>query len=161
MSRDNSAVIPTEQLREHWQGHRRVTRRVIDAFPEKELFTYSVGGMRPGVALALEMIGMASAGVEGLATRKWDKEIYASIPKPTTRAELLQLWDEVTAKIDRLWPEIPAGRFEEIDMAFGQWEGQVFGLFQYWVDNEIHHRGQAYVYLRALGIEPPAFYDRG
>jgi uncharacterized damage-inducible protein DinB len=30
----------------------------------------------------------------------------------------------------------------------------------YWIDNEIHHRGQGYVYLRALGIEPPAFYDR-
>ena len=28
------------------------------------------------------------------------------------------------------------------------------------IDNEIHHRGQGYVYLRALGIEPPAFYDR-
>jgi hypothetical protein len=161
MSGKNDVVIPTEQLREHWQGHRRVTRRVIDAFPEKELFTYAVGGMRPCAALALEMIGMASAGVEGLATRKWDTEIYSSIPKPATRAELLRVWDEVTAKIDRLWPEIPPGRFEEIDMAFGQWEGQVFGLFQYWVDNEIHHRGQAYVYLRALGIEPPAFYDRG
>jgi uncharacterized damage-inducible protein DinB len=37
----------------------------------------------------------------------------------------------------------------------------MFGIFQYWIDNEIHHRGQAYVYLRALGIEPPAFYDRG
>jgi len=22
----------------------------------------------------------------------------------------------------------------------------------YWIDNEIHHRGQAYVYLRSLGI---------
>jgi uncharacterized damage-inducible protein DinB len=28
------------------------------------------------------------------------------------------------------------------------------------IDNEIHHRGQGYVYLRALGIEPPGFYDR-
>jgi uncharacterized damage-inducible protein DinB len=27
--------------------------------------------------------------------------------------------------------------------------------------NEIHHRGQGYVYLRALGIEPPRFYERG
>ncbi|MGB4400232.1 MAG: DinB family protein [Daejeonella sp.] len=26
-------------------------------------------------------------------------------------------------------------------------------------DNETHHRAQAYVYLRALGIEPPAFWD--
>ena len=30
----------------------------------------------------------------------------------------------------------------------------------YTIDNEIHHRGQGYVYLRALGLEPPAFYER-
>ena len=34
------------------------------------------------------------------------------------------------------------------------------GVTFYFVDNEIHHRGQGYVYLRALGIEPPAFWDR-
>ena len=73
---------------------------------------------------------MASAGIQGLATRKWDKEIYSSIPAPNTRADLLRLWDEVTAKIDAIWPQIPPGRFEEIDLAFGQWEGLVYGLFQ-------------------------------
>ena len=30
----------------------------------------------------------------------------------------------------------------------------------YGIDNEVHHRGQGYVYLRALGITPPAFYER-
>ena len=32
----------------------------------------------------------------------------------------------------------------------------IYGLLLYWIDNEIHHRGQAYVYLRALGIESAA-----
>ncbi len=30
----------------------------------------------------------------------------------------------------------------------------------YFIDNEIHHHGQGTVYLRALGIGPPAFWDR-
>jgi uncharacterized damage-inducible protein DinB len=30
----------------------------------------------------------------------------------------------------------------------------------YFLDNEIHHRAQGFVYLRELGIEPPAFYRR-
>jgi uncharacterized damage-inducible protein DinB len=47
-----------------------------------------------------------------------------------------------------------------LDTAFGQWEGPGVGTVLYGIDNEIHHRGQAYVYLRALGIEPPPFYDR-
>ena len=58
-------------------------------------------------------------------------------------------------------PRIPPLRFQEVDKAFsGQWEGVVYGLFLYWIDNGIHHRGQGYVYLRAFGVEPPAFYDR-
>ena len=160
--RPSSAItFGSDELLEHWQGHRRVTRRVIDAFPEHELFHFSVGGMRPCAALAQEMIGMCRAGMRGLATRTWSSvdEVYAAAA-PKTKADLLAQWDEVTTLIETLWPQIPAGRFEEVDKAFGVWEGRMSGLFLYWIDNEIHHRGQAYVYLRALGIEPPPFYER-
>ena len=156
----SSFAFSTDALLDHWQGHRRVTRRMIEAFPEDALFTYSIGGMRPFSALAMEMILMCRAGIRGVAMRDWVSDTYADAPKPTTREELLRLWDDVTNEINTLWPQIPAKRFEEVDMAFGQWEGVIYGLLFYWIDNEIHHRGQAYVYLRSLGIEPPAFYDR-
>ena len=68
--------------------------------------------------------------------------------------------DKATEELNRLWPTIPLHRFEEKDVAFGQWPGTGLSFVQYFVDNEIHHRGQAYVYLRTLGIEPPAFWDR-
>ena len=152
--------LSTDVLLDHWQGHRRVTRRMLEAFPEEALFTYSIGGMRPFSALAMEMIGMCRAGIRGVATREWDRDVYADAPTPKTRNDLLQLWDEVTDQINALWPQIPPTRFEEVDLAFGQWEGVVYALLFYWIDNEIHHRGQGYVYLRALGIEPPPFYDR-
>ena len=42
-----AVAIPADALLDHWQGHRRVTRRVIEAFPEDALFNYSIGGMRP------------------------------------------------------------------------------------------------------------------
>ena len=44
--------------------------------------------------------------------------------------------------------------------AFGQYPGVLHNLILYVIDNEVHHRGQGYVYLRALKMEPPAFYDR-
>ena len=112
--------------------------------------------------LALEMIGMVSAGLQGLTTRTWVTvdDVRAGAPTATTKAELLALWDATTKQIEAAWPQIPAGRFGEIDKAFGTWEGPVHALFFYWIDNEIHHRGQGYVYLRSLGIEPPAFWDR-
>ena len=42
-----TTVITAEELLEHWQGHRRLTRRVIEAFPDDQLFSFAVGGMRP------------------------------------------------------------------------------------------------------------------
>jgi uncharacterized damage-inducible protein DinB len=152
-------------LLEHWQGHRRVTRRVIEVFPEEAFFNYSIGGMRPFADMVMEFIGLAHAGIIGVATGKWvevkDLEYHQAIKKNRTKEQMLQAWDDLTELIDKLWADIPPQRFNEIDTAFGQFKGEVFGLLQYWIDNEIHHRGQGYVYLRSLGIQPPAFWDRG
>jgi uncharacterized damage-inducible protein DinB len=154
-----ASVTTPEELLEHWQGHRRLTRRLIDAFPEDKLFTYSIGGMRPFSELAMEFIHMTTPGITGLATGKWEN--YASDKtKPTTKEELLALWDKTTEELDRIWPTIPAQRFRETDKAFGQWEGTGSWFVSYFIDNEIHHRGQGYVYLRSLGIAPPPFWER-
>ncbi|HTN05309.1 DinB family protein [Agriterribacter sp.] len=160
----SSIVITPEALLEHWQGHRKLTRKMIAVFPEDKLFSYSVGGMRPFSELVLEMLGMAVPGVKGVITGNWQKlnELPAHLKKaaPTTKTELLDRWDEATEALNVLWPQIPPHRFLETDTAFGQWEGPGYFFIFYWIDNEIHHRGQAYVYLRSLNIEPPAFWDR-
>lgn len=144
-------------LLESWQGHRRLTRRVIEAFPEDKLFHYAAGGMRPFAEMAIEFIRMAVPIVDGVRTGKWEE--YKG-EKPETKAELLRVWDAQTAEIDAKFPEIPPHRFTEIDKAFGQWEGSGLATIQYAIDNEIHHRGQGYVYLRELGIMPPPFWER-
>jgi uncharacterized damage-inducible protein DinB len=155
---ENISLLSTEELLQNWQGHRRLTRKMIEAFPEDKLFTYSIGGMRPFAELVLEFLGMAIPGLNGIATRKWEK--WADAGKVSTKKELLALWDEATETINRIWPTVPPQRFLEEDVAFGQWPGTCVSFIFYFMDNEIHHRGQAYVYLRSLGIEPPAFWDR-
>ena len=150
--------ISPEYFLSHWQGHRKLTRRVIEAFPDDKLFTYSLGGMRPFSALAMEMLGMGVPSIKGALTRNWDS--FQHNKAPETKQELLQRWDATTAEINELFPQIPVERFAEIDLAFGQWEGPIYWLFLYCIDNEIHHRGQGYVYLRTLGIEPPHFWER-
>jgi uncharacterized damage-inducible protein DinB len=150
-------VITAEALLAHWQGHRRLTRRVIDAFPEDQLFTFSLGGMRPFGAMALEMLSMAVPTVRGVITDAWD-QLMTRDARP--KAEVLRLWDEATRDLDVLWSRIPPERFQQTMKAFGEYEGVVIDLLLYVIDNEIHHRGQGFVYLRALGIEPPPFYER-
>lgn len=141
----------------HWQGHRRLTRRVIEAFPADQLFSFSLGGMRPFGVLAMEMITMGTPMLRGAVTGEWSTSASRDArPKD----EVLRLWDESTNQINTLWAQIPSQRFLETLTAFGQYTGALHDLILYVIDNEIHHRGQGYVYLRALGIEPPAFYDR-
>jgi uncharacterized damage-inducible protein DinB len=150
-------LLTSDALLKHWQGHRKLTRRTIEAFPEDKLFSFTLGGMRPFSEMAWEFIRMAVPIAKGVRTGQWEDTKDA---KPTTKADLLKLWDEQTAELNENFNAIPPHRFTEVDKAFGQWESSGFGTIQYAIDNEIHHRGQGYVYLRALGIEPPHFWER-
>ncbi|RYU89433.1 damage-inducible protein DinB [Mucilaginibacter terrigena] len=160
----NTPVITSDAFLKNWQAHRGLSRRVLAAFPEKDLFEFSIGGMRTYNHLAGEMLGLASAGMNGIVTGKWETspalDHFNDNVHLSTKAEILEAWDEVTEQIDVLWPQIPAERFSETEAAFGQYPNTIINTLQYLFDNEIHHRGQGYVYLRALGIEPPAFWDR-
>lgn len=157
MSATATPFITSDALLAHWHGHRRLTRRVIEAFPDEKLFTFSVGGMRPFGELAMEIATMGVPMLRGLVTGDWNASTSRD-PRP--KQELLRLWDESTEQLDALWPQIPPQRFQETMTAFGQYTDVLHNLILYVIDNEIHHRGQGYVYLRALGIEPPPFYER-
>ncbi len=152
-------VITPSQLLEHWQGHRRVTRRTIEAFPEKEFFTHSIGGMRPFSGMVSELLAIAVPGLKEIVTGE-TTTFNENLNHGNSKATILQWWDEATEQINELWSEIPAEKFQEHVKLFGQYEGPVQSQIFYFIDNEIHHRGQGYVYLRSLGVEPPFFYDR-
>ena len=153
-----SSVITSDALLAHWQGHRRLTRRLIELYPDDQLFTFSVGGMRPFGAMAVELLRMGAPTARGVATTEW---MSFENTDATSKEEILRQWDASTEEIDRFVPTIPLDRFGESMKAFGQWEMKVTDLILYCIDNEIHHRAQGYVYLRALGVEPPAFWERG
>lgn len=77
---------------------------------------------------------------------------------PATKTELLALRDQVLISllseckmIQNYGQEISP---YQMKFSIAQW-------ILYIIENETHHRGQAYVYLRALGIQPPFFWKRG
>jgi uncharacterized damage-inducible protein DinB len=152
-----STFIAAEALLAQWQGHRRLTRRVIEAFPEESLFTFSIGGMRSFGEMAMEIVTMGVPMVRGAVSGDWN---VSRSREPRAKQEVLRLWDESTEQLDELWPQIPPERFQETMTAFGQYTDALHNLILYVIDNEIHHRGEGYVYLRALGIAPPPFFER-
>ena len=149
--------LTPKALLDHWQGHRRLTRRVIEAFPDEQFNSFAIGGMRPFGTMAVELLRMAAPTVNGVLTGNWSEGASAD-PKPKT--DVLLLWDESTKQMNDLWPKIPVARFHEKLNLFGQYEDVAYRLIMYVIDNEVHHRAQGYVYLRALGIEPPHFWER-
>jgi uncharacterized damage-inducible protein DinB len=159
ITNQTASVITSAELLKHWQGHRSLTRRVIEAFPEKEFFDYSLGGMRPFAGMVQELLAIAVPGIRQIASGGGE-ELNEHLSGATSKAKILALWDEATTEINRYWAQIPEEKFHDHILTFGQYEGTVWSSVFYFIDNEIHHRAQAYVYLRVLGIEPPYFWTR-
>lgn len=153
----NAVIMTPAQLLAHWQGHRRVTRKLIAAFPADQFETFSIGSMRSFSGLVLEMLAIAVPSLQGFVHRDWKTSWD---PRPLSKEAALKEWDAQTEEINALFPKIRPEQWQEQDKAFGMYEGPTYDLLLYAIDNEIHHRGQAYVYFRALGIQPPDFFDR-
>jgi uncharacterized damage-inducible protein DinB len=153
-------VITPEDLLNHWQGHRALTRRVIEAFPEKDFFEFSIGGMRPFAKLTDELLAIAVPGLKGIVNKEVKPFSEEETEKLIFKAQYLEKWDEATAEINQYWEKLSIEDFNETFNLFGQYEFPVIQNILYFIENEVHHRGQGYVYLRALGIEPPFFWER-
>jgi uncharacterized damage-inducible protein DinB len=150
------SLLSTRQFLEYWQGHRRLTRRVIAAFPEEQLFTFSAGGMRPFANMAWELHTVAIDTLCGLATNDWTLN---QPPCPETKQALLEQWDALDQSLESRFLGIAPEQLDKVhQLPWFPMPG--FATLMYMTDNEIHHRGQGYVYLRLLGIEPAPFWER-
>jgi uncharacterized damage-inducible protein DinB len=158
-SEQTASVITSEELLKHWQGHRGLTRQLIEAFSEKEFFEYSIGGMRPFAGMVRELLAIAVPGLKEIVGGQTE-QLNEHIEGTDTKDNVLAMWDQATDDLNRYWSQLSEERFHETIKTFGEYEGTVLSSILYFIDNEIHHRGQGYVYLRSLGIEPPPFWDR-
>lgn len=154
----DSSVLSLANFVAHWQGHRALTRRVIAAFPEESLFTFTAAPpMRPFGVMANEIHMVSEMTLGGLSSGTWVQPDWTAGFHNQT--ELLSAWDRLSERINLEVPSADPDVFVNTQSLFwGQMPGWVAAL--YTIDNEIHHRAQGYVYLRALNIEPPLFYER-
>src|SRR5215475_13817612 len=91
------SVVSSQALLDHWQGHRRLTRRVIEAIPEDKLFSFSLGSMRPFSEMVKEFLKMTEPIAHGVATGEW-KPFGGDLDSVRSKAELLRIEDEATEK---------------------------------------------------------------
>ena len=149
-------LLTPEALLTNLKDVRALTRNVIEAFPEKELFEFSVANLRPFSQMVEEFL-MITNYIFTETLHEKHTPFYTEGQFPTTKAEVLALWDRATEIIDCEWTKVgdytQSLTIYQMTFSFAQW-------ILYAIENESHHRGQGYTYLRALGIEPPFFWAR-
>jgi len=113
--------------------------------------------MRPFSEMIKEFIGIWDY-ILAEALKEQHISLFEQDHFPTTKTELLALRDQILISllseckmIQNYGQEISP---YQMKFSIAQW-------ILYIIENETHHRGQGYVYLRALGIQPPFFWKRG
>ena len=149
-------LLTPEALLTNFKDARTLTRKVIEAFPEKDLFKFSISNLRPFSRMVEEFL-MITNYIFTETLHEKHTSFYTEGQFPTTKEDVLALWDKATEIINNEWKEIsdytqPLTIYQ-MTFSFAQW-------ILYFIENESHHRGQGYTYLRALGIEPPSFWGR-
>lgn len=153
-----TAFMTKEEFLNNWQGHRNLARKTIEKFPEKDLFEFSIGGMRTFANLTKELLSIGLPGLEDIVANRVGQ--YNEDLPFNTKEALLAEWDRQTPLISEYFNKISDERLHENFNLFGEYNFPILHNLIYFYDNEIHHRAQGFVYLRALGIEPPMFWDR-
>ena len=149
-------LLTPSALLSNFKDARALTRNVIEAFPEKDLFEFSIANLRPFSQMVEEFLMITNYIFTETLHEKYTP-FYTEGQFPTTKTEVLALWDRATEILDREWQKVgdytQSLTIYQMTFTFAQW-------ILYAIENESHHRGQGYTYLRALGIEPPFFWAR-
>ena len=87
-------TLTEEILLQNYEDAHWLTRQVIEAFPEKDLFTFSIGGMRPFSEMIKEFIGIWDYILKE-ALKEQHISLFEQDKFPATKTELLALRDQV------------------------------------------------------------------
>jgi hypothetical protein len=79
-----------------------LTRRAIDAFPEKDFFNHTIGGMRPFAEMVTELLGIAGPGLKEIASGV-TAPLNENITHGNHKTKVLELWDKATEEINTYW----------------------------------------------------------
>ena len=98
-------LLTPEALLTNLKDVRALTRNVIEAFPEKELFEFSVANLRPFSQMVEEFLMITDYIFTEILHEK-HTSFCAEGQFPTTKEGILALWDKATEIIDNEWKEI-------------------------------------------------------
>jgi len=137
----------------YWENVRKLTLKLFDLFPEDSFDYRPVAAVRTAAEQFDHILVVELYSRIGLISGEWNLAAFTG-ERDISRSNLRQrLYNEHKKTIGML-RLLPEGRFLRMhDTPYGKLTGEV--IIYEAIDEEIHHRGNLYVYLRMLGIEPP------
>lgn len=137
----------------YWQNVRKLTMRLFDLFPE-ESFGYRPVQTVRSVAEQFDHILVVELYTRiGIITGDWNLAPF-STERDISRSNLRGRLHNEHIKTIGMLRLLPEGRFmRTYETPFGILTGET--VIMEAIDEEIHHRGNLYVYLRMLGTAPP------
>ena len=142
-----------ESLLRYWHNVRQLTIKLLDEFPANSFDSRPAPEIMTVSQQFKHILKVELYIRQGFLTDLWQDpdEIAGNMFEKEMLKEKLKIENQKTL---RLLSEMPAGKFLKVRKTpFGNLSGEI--LLQVAVDEEIHHRGNLYTYLRCLGKVPP------
>jgi uncharacterized damage-inducible protein DinB len=137
----------------YWENVRKLTLKVFDLFPHDK-FDYRPADEIRSVAEQFDHILICELYARiGILTGVWDRAPFSG-QRDLSRATLREKLYNENRKTLGLFRMLAEGQYIKIyTTPFGAISGEA--LIYETIDEEIHHRGNLYIYLKILGIAPP------
>jgi uncharacterized damage-inducible protein DinB len=137
-----------------------ITLRVLEQIPADKLASHPIAGMRTPIELVVHMysgVKLFSESVLAGTVAKYDEKAAAAAI--TTKAQLLAFVNDAWAAGDKAAQAVSEAQLAGIvNTPWGDpFPG--FAMFGIVTDEYLHHRGQLYAFVRALGMEPVMVWD--
>jgi uncharacterized damage-inducible protein DinB len=137
-----------------------ITLRVLEQIPADKFGTHPIAGMRTPIELVVHAyagVKLFSESVLNASVAKYDEKAAAAAI--TTKEQLLAFVNEAWAAGDKAARTVTEAQLGQIvNTPWGD-KFPGFAMFGIINDEYLHHRGQLYAFVRALGIEPVMMWD--
>lgn len=132
--------------------------RCVEALPADQLDSHPIAGMRTPRELAVHICSFVRAAAESVLAGQVQLDEKAELAKVTDKASLLAYVKDSWAAADAAFAKLTDEQVAAMVKApWGDMPG--FVMLNVIPDEFLHHRGQFYAYLRALGVQPPMNWD--
>ena len=136
-----------------WTTESKTTRKVLARIPEGSDYRPDKKS-RTAREIAWQIVCEEKMIIEALENGKAE---WAPPPMPATMKEVVETYEQQSARMDERWSSLPVARWDGTLEFFGKQRPASPMAWSFLFDI-VHHRGQITTYLRPMGSTVPQIY---